>query len=172
MLRAFRWLTQDCYSRAGHFYFPTVSEPKLAPGTKAENSCFLWTAGRSHDFPRRWGRPHEGSLGPVLRQEVTRMKKNNLSWRRDGVKQKGFHAQFKELKSEKICRFKGLLIYIWTDLSNYIHSYQCYTYSSFTDSQAHTLPFDFHVCGDQFPYISGWCSRETSSFSITWISSS
>ena len=75
MLRAFRWLTQDCYSRPGHFYFPTVSEPKLAPGTKAEDSCFLWTAGRNHDFPRRWGRVHEGSLGPVLRQEVTRMKK-------------------------------------------------------------------------------------------------
>lgn len=75
MLRAFRWLTQDGYSRAGHFYFPTVSEPKLAPGTKAEDSCFLWTAGRSHDFPRRGGRAHEGSLGPVLRQEVTRMKK-------------------------------------------------------------------------------------------------
>ena len=45
------------------------------------------------------------------------------------MRQKGSHAHFKELKSEKICRFKGLLIYILTDLSNYIHLYQCYTYS-------------------------------------------
>lgn len=74
----------------------------------------------------------------------TKTKNNPASWSRNGRKQKGSHAQFKEPKSENICRVKGLSIYILTDLDNAIHFYQCYTYSC-----------NFYWFAN--PYVTIWC---------------
>lgn len=64
-LSAFRWLVQDCYSRAGHFHFPTVLEPKLALRTKAEDWKVLsQQEGRSHGFLKAVRRQPE-VLAPI-----------------------------------------------------------------------------------------------------------
>lgn len=152
---------------------PHSLRAKIGPGNQRWGHTFPPTAGRekpclpkSHEkqardtgyhLPHRSnrvGRVREALWDLCLKQEVTRGSKTSLPWRKDRRTQEGFHIQFKGLKSERVSRFKVLFICILTDLSNYIHFFQCYTYSfNFTNSHTYLLPFDTSVCRDQFPYV-------------------
>lgn len=148
-LRAKIGLGNQCWghissnSRKGEACFPKSRE-KQARGTGSH------LPHRSN----RVGRVREALWDLCLKQEVTRGSKTSLPWRKDRRTQEVFHIQFKRLKSERVSRFKVLFICILTDLSNYIHFFQYYTYSfNFTNSHTHLLPFDTSVCRDQFPYV-------------------
>lgn len=62
--------------------------------------------------PIRQGRAPGGSLGALLRQEVTRRGKPSLPCKRDGREQEGPHTRFKGLKNERVCRFKFVDLHI------------------------------------------------------------